>query len=184
MQKPNDYDNSEAKTFEGFDNPPSGPYVMGICAAFEGKTANQDPKLVISLDIAKGKYKNFYRDLSDKIGKDCFVKLHQGTEGKATPYFKGAIKAIEESNQGYKFNFDEKTLPRKFVGAMLKESFYTNSAGEEKSVLKVAYLCSVAKAESGSLKIPEPERASNQQQNSHSTNDNTGPSFTDDDCPF
>ena len=159
MKKPDNYDSSDPKTYGNFNSPKAGAYVLGIVGAVEGQTSNGKSKLVLSFDIAEGEFKNHYRELSEKFKKDCYLQLHQVTEGESAPFFKGVITLIEESNTGYKFNFDEKTLLRKLTGAMLKEEFYIDSNGREKSVLKVAFLCSIAKARSGELKVPEPDRS-------------------------
>lgn len=36
--------------------------------------------------------------------------FRQGYEGKQLPFFKGMITCIEESNEGYEWNWDEKRL--------------------------------------------------------------------------
>lgn len=196
MQKPFGYDDAETKEFGNFKSIPAGPYVCGIRTAVEGKTKELANKITLTIDIAKGEYKNYYRELSDKMGTPCYPEFHQGTELKSLPYFKGLIKAIEESNPGYKFNFDEKTLVRKFVGVMMQEVFYINKKGEKKSILKPSFFCSVATAESGTLTIPKPKdetgNSSYQQSNSlagfiddHDCNQNPPSSaFAEEDLPF
>jgi hypothetical protein len=182
MKKPEGYD--EAKAISGdFKNPVAGPYVLGIIKAEIGLTKETGKaKLVLSLDIAKGEFKNYYRELSEKMKKDCYLKIEQVFEGeKSLPYFKGLIKAIEESNQGYIFNFDEKTLVRKLVGAMLQEKHYVNGDGKRKSILKVYFVCSVAKAESGTLKTPNPEFPEDDSMNPPQDYYNQAPQ---DDIPF
>ena len=185
MNKPTGYDGAKTASF-GFNNPSAGPYVLGVAAAILGRTKDgSKEKITLSLDIAKGDFKNFYRDLSDKQGKDCFLKYDQLTEGeKSLPYFKGMITAIEESNQGFVFNFDEKTLTRKLVGAMLQEKHYINKLSQRKSILKIAFLCSVAKAESGTLKIPEPEFPDDINQSQGSSQQSNHNGLPEEDLPF
>lgn len=166
MQKPQGYDEAKPENFEGFANgPKAGACVLGIVNTVAGETKTGKEKITLYLDIAEGEFRNYYGDLSKKLQKSCYIKYDQLTEGeKSIAYFKGMIKAIEESNSGYKFNFDENTLKRKLVGAMLQEKRYYNGSGESKSILKVGFLCSVTKAKSGELKMlppEEPEEPSN-----------------------
>lgn len=45
-------------------------------------------------------------------------------DNRTKSYFKGCITAIEESNPGYKFNFDERTLDNKLVGIIFRDEEY------------------------------------------------------------
>jgi Protein of unknown function (DUF669) len=155
MQKPENFDSAKPESFGSFNAPPAGAYILGITKAEVGTTKNSGKeKITLTLDIAEGEFKNYYGELSVKFTKDCRLQYNQLTEGNSTPYFKGMITAIEESNTGYKFNFDEKTLARKLVGAVLQECQYYSKSGELKSILKPIFLCSVATVREGKLKVP------------------------------
>lgn len=161
MEKPKGYDQAESQSFEGFKNPVAGGYKLGILnAEMKLSKESQRPMMVLKLDIGDGEFKNYYRELSVKLKKDCFLRVYQIVGGESLSRFKGLITAIEHSNNGFKFNFDENTLNKKFVGAMLGEKQYYNQAGELKSLLEVSFLCSVERALSGTLKIPEPKKPS------------------------
>jgi len=156
MNKPTGWDSAPAKNGGGRDYPPPGAYVFGIIKGESVLSRNNNEMIVLSLDIAEGEFKGFYRQFSDDVEKDKLLKHRRvtNTEG-SLPYFKGDIKAIEESNPGYKFNFDEKTLRGKVVGGMLREEEYEKQGGEIGNTTKIAFLCSVEKARSGTLKVPE-----------------------------
>jgi hypothetical protein len=154
MKKPENFDSAKPESFGSFNTPPAEAYILGITKAEVGTTKTGKEKITLTLDIAEGEFKNYYGELSVKLTKDCRLQYNQLTEGNSTPYFKGMITAIEESNTGYKFNFDEKTLARKLVGAVLQECQYYNKAGELKSILKPMFLCSVATVREGKLKVP------------------------------
>jgi hypothetical protein len=150
MEKPVGYDDTPAKQGGVFENPEAGGYVLGIVNAEMSKTKEaQKNMLILSLDIAEGKFKNFYRELSLKLEKDCYLKNYLVCEGDNVPFFKGAITSIEHSNTGFKFNFDEKTLVKKLVGANLREEEYINGKGETKTILKIAYMCGVDTVKKG-----------------------------------
>lgn len=156
MNKPNGYDSAPATTFEGGGMPLPGAYVLGIIGAECKQSNNGNEMLVLSLDIVEGQYKNNYRNLGERLKKDCLLRHYRVTDSeKSLPYFKGDIKAIEDSNQGFKFNFDEKTLRGKYVGGMLREEEYEKSSGEIATVLKIAFLCSVERVRSGALVVPK-----------------------------
>jgi len=145
MQKPQDYDSAQALTAGRFDNPAAGWYVLGIVKAEEIKVKNGDragePMLALELDIAVGPHANHYRKLSEKLGKPLYLR-HNRVISQAN-YLKGDIQAIEKSNPGFIFNFDEKTLVRKLVGAALREEEYLHAQTQEvKSNIKIAFLCS------------------------------------------
>jgi hypothetical protein len=157
MQKPNDYDLSEAKRGGNFNRPQAGAYVMKILNCKETMSKTERTMLVLQLDIATGEhkdnYKKFFDFMKSKNSEAKWPLLHRRcTDGNQTPYFKGDIKAIEESNEGFHFNFDESTLKGKLVGAMLAEKEIDASG---KTILEIAYLCSVKKATSGELKPPK-----------------------------
>lgn len=181
MQKPNAYDSVSAKQFSGSPNPVApGAYVLGIVKAEITTSSNKNEMLVLSLDIAKGEYHGRFRELSDNVQKDCLLKHYRLTDSETSlPYFKGDIKAIEESNQGFVFNFDEKTLRGKLVGGMLAEEEYEKKDGTIGTSLKVAFLCSVATAESGKLQIPKKKEICK----SHNVYDDEPP-LNDEDLPF
>lgn len=175
MQKPIGYDQTEAKQFNANNKPPAGAYVMRIENAVETKANNGRPMMVFLLEIAQGEHAGNFRKLWEYLKKNNaeakWPCVHRRcVDGESVPYFKGDIKAIEESNQGFVFNWDEKTLKNKLVGCMLREkAIGENQDGSVKTILEPAFLCSVKTATSGELK-PMPIKFDKQQQNT-SNND-------------
>jgi hypothetical protein len=152
MHKPSNYDSVSAKTGT-FQKVTPGPYILGICKAEETQSRAGDPMLVLSIDIADGPNKSNYRELSKRLNKDCLLKHYRLLTDNAADYLKGDIQAIEKSNPGFSFMFDERALPGKFVGGMLAEEEYY-SDGDIKTILKIRYLCSVDDVHSGKLITP------------------------------
>lgn len=152
MHKPSNYDSVKAKTGT-FQRVEAGPYILGICKAIETTSRANDPMLVLSIDIADGPNKGNYRKLSERLNKDCLLKHYRLLTDNASDYLKGDIQAIEKSNSGFSFMFNENTLVGKFVGGMLaEEEYYSN--GDIKTILKIKYLCSVEDVNSGKLITP------------------------------
>jgi hypothetical protein len=152
MHKPEGYDGSDARE-GGFREPAAGPCVLGIINAAAEVSSHGNAQLVFHLDIAEGTFKNHFRARGERFNGNFYMRHYQGTEGKSLPYFKGLIKAIEESNPGYKFDFNEGTLVHKLVGGNLREEEYAKRDGTVGTRLKPAYLCSVDSIRKGGHKV-------------------------------
>lgn len=160
------------KQFNGFDRNdtykevqrlPVGGYVLEILGVKE-QTNDWGSVLVISFDIAEGEYKGFYagnykaQQSEDKKWKGNYrlqIPKDDGSEQDAwkKKRFNTFIVDIEESNSGYYWNWDEKTLLGKKIGGLFnnkewriddKGGFFTNCHS----------LVPVEKIRSGDFKIP------------------------------
>lgn len=145
---------------------PEGGYVCqtkGI-KYVEGTNGNSD-RLVIAFDITEGDYKDFFKNKfeadasEDKKWKgtvNVFVPKDDGTEqdGWTANAFRTMTNAFEESNDGYVWNWDEKTLDKKIVGIAFGT---TNSVieGKEVSYTEARTFYPVEKIRSGNFKIPK-----------------------------
>jgi len=154
MQRPSNWDSVPAQTFSQNERPPAGAYVFGIVKEDHTPSRSNKDMTTLFLDIAEGEHKGFYKRLSESINKDCLLRHYRVHTEDSLPYFKGDIKAIEESNQGFTYNFTEGSLRGKLVGGMIREEEYFSSSGEVKTSNKIMFLCSAAKARDGSLKPP------------------------------
>lgn len=182
MIKPRGYDQAPVKMVAGGSPVVPGAYILGIIRAECKQSREGNEMLELSLDIASGDCKGHYRQLSETLNRDCLLKHRRVTSiERALPYFKGDLKAIEESNNGYKFNFDERTLRGKFVGAMLSEEEYENRSGEIKTKLSIAFLCSIQRVQSGTLRIPRKKEINF---STPHPADQTPATIEDDDLPF
>lgn len=131
MNKIQGYDEAQAYTGESRALP-AGKYICEIKGAKEVETKNGKKQLVLQLDIAEGEYKDFYSDQFSKTIKEKGTAakwnngglFRQGYEGKQLPFFKGMITCIEESNEGYEWNWDEKTLKGKKIGVLFGREQY------------------------------------------------------------
>ena len=112
---------------------PVGGYIAKILAA-EVKDYSWGSVLVISFDIAEGEHKDFYtkkyradtRD--DKKWKGTFrINIPRENSQYAESEkrdFNNMIWAIEESNPGYHFDWDETKFKGKAVGVIYREKEY------------------------------------------------------------
>ena len=120
----------EIKRNSGSGEPlPAGGYVAKIMNA-EVKEYSWGEVLVISFDIAEGEYKDFfatqYRENTneDKKWKGNF-RINVPQEGNQyfeseKKRFGNAIACIEESNNGYHWDWDEAKLKGKLVGVLFR----------------------------------------------------------------
>ena len=144
MRKPEGYDEAQAITGEG-QALPAGLYVCKIIMAIETKR-NGKSTLEIAYDVAEGEYKDFYQkryNANTSTDKKWPAIYRQITEGKSVGFFKGLITSIEESNPGYKWNWDENTLKGKKFGAVMGREQFLTQDGQKKFATKIFWIRSV-----------------------------------------
>ena len=100
----------------------------GYICIITGVQDKTDKKyLEICYDIATGDRKNHFYNLYKQFGSwPNSGIIRRSYKQKALPFFKSFITAVENSNYGYKFNYDEKKLVKKIFGAVLAEEEYGN----------------------------------------------------------
>ena len=150
MQKPTGWESTQAATGGQQPRPPAGGCVLGVVKISEEPSKAGEDMITLFLDIARGPFKNYYRDMTERLKKDCYLRYYQKTTGeKSLPFFKGMITSFEESNPGFDWQWETQSLVRRLVGANLREEEYTNKQGKTRLGLKIAYLCSVESVEKG-----------------------------------
>lgn len=120
---------------------PAGGYVAKIMNAEEVKY-DWGEVVVISFDIAEGQYKDFFandyrtQDREDKKWRGTYrlnVPKDDGSEkdGWTKRTFGNAIWALEDSNPGYKFDWEVAPMKGKVVGVLFrnKEWDYNGQTG-------------------------------------------------------
>jgi hypothetical protein len=152
MKKPQNWDESEAFTGD-FKSITPGGHICKIAAAKVDTTRNSDEMLVIMFDIFEGEFKAYYADqYKRKSATNPDVKwpgiYRQMTQGKGTPFFKGMITAIEESNPGFKWNWEEKTLTNKMFGGVFGQEEYEYN-GDVRVATKCLFIRSVDAVKKG-----------------------------------
>jgi len=154
------YEKSEAFTGE-FETLEPGGYVCKITKVVcEEKPYGE--LLRISFDIEEGEHKEFYKRKFVKAFEANSEAKWQGMYYQTVKtddlrYFKGFITAIENSNSGFKFDFDEQKLVGKLFGGVFGQEEYENSNGEVKLSTKCVQVRSVEKIREG-VGIPEIKR--------------------------
>lgn len=142
------------KKFDGFKSEaqkagvpmlPAGAYIAGIQAVkIEG--TEPDQRLVLRLEIIEGDWAGYYarRYENDaqsaarfhyeaKYKGDFRIQIPDRANTKREHFdwdlrnFNGSIWAIEQSNEGYSWDWDEKKLKGKTVGISVREGSYNGS---------------------------------------------------------
>ena len=158
-----DYD--KTKSYTDFEQLPKGGYVLIIKGA-EVCHNSVGEYTKIMCDIAEGEFKDHF--LSEYCGQQkedkkwhCNYLLNtpkdDGSEkdGWTKRRFKTVTEALEDSNPGYHFDWDERKFKGKMIGGLFNEREYENDKGEIKRATNLAQLCSVDKIRSGNYKIPD-----------------------------
>lgn len=154
MKKINNWENiQEFTTFKRLK--PSGY----ICKILKVEDHPDKEYLKIYFDINRGEDKGYFKSQFEKDtckerkwpNAGTFIRSYKDS---AASMFKGFINAIEKSNKGYQWNFDEKTLVNKVVGLIIADEQYQNQKGQVRVRNYVAAVRSVETIEKGEYEIP------------------------------
>lgn len=135
MKKIENWNEIEAKGMDDFKALPIGAYECKIVNAVEnyneqsGKTT-----LKVMVDIASGEYKDYFKKRYDSNTSadrkwDNNATKYLTFEGENAAFFKGFITCVENSNVGYTWNWDEKTLRDKKVCGVFQYEEYEKQDG-------------------------------------------------------
>lgn len=155
MQKPNGWDTTNANMGGEFERLTAGGHIVKILHAEVGRSQSGKDMLVINFDIAEGSaFDGMFRRQFDVIkrsgsGKSAprwpnggtYYQLTTDREGNANPRFKGLIVAIEQSNAGYRWDWDERKLANLKVGLIFREEEYLNQNDELRIAVKAMACC-------------------------------------------
>lgn len=136
MKKIENWDNIEVKEFNENEKLELGGHIC-IVKNVKNFTYNGVEKISLELDIDEGEQKDFYqkkydnRNDSSKFWDDgATISFYsEPIDDKDKSYIKGLIKAIESYNDGYTWNWDEKTLKNKKIGVNFSLKEYEGSDG-------------------------------------------------------
>lgn len=139
MQKIDNFDKVQAASGQQDELEPGG-YLCKIMGAkvvtYHGQNGDFD-KLEVSVDIDEGDFKGYYaEDYRAQVqwGKDQkwkgTLRLYAPTNGddsqakRSQSIFKAFTDAVEASNPGYKWDWDESKLKGKHIGVMFRSEEY------------------------------------------------------------
>ena len=118
--------NNRRKVFEAL---PKGAYVIKILSAKTTQSSWGEDQIAIVFDIAEGEYKDFYKGQFDRntsedkkwpIDAIFYLTIpHDGCADYVVTNYESFFADLEDSNNGFVFSGDEKTLKGKLIGAKM-----------------------------------------------------------------
>ncbi len=137
MKVIDNWEEVEAKGMEDFKSLPIGAYECVIRSASIHKNPMTEKESVkVQVDIASGDYKGYYQKRynsntrSDKTW-DNNATRYLAYQGENASFFKGFITCVENSNPGYKWNWDEETLKDKKICGVFQYEEYKTQDGKK-----------------------------------------------------
>ena len=137
MEKIENWEAVEAKGMDDFKALPIGAYECVIKDA--RVNVNEETKkktFKVSVDIAKGEYQDYFlkrytnNTNADKKWDNNAVR-YLGFEGDSVAFFKGFITSVENSNTGYKWDWDEAKLKGKKICGVFQYEEYEKQDGSK-----------------------------------------------------
>ena len=130
-----------------------------ICKILKVEDNPEKEYLKIYFDIVKGDDKGYFKKQYDGDTRKERKWPNAGTfirsyKDSAASMFKGFTNAVEKSNKGYQWDFDEKTLVNKIIGLIIADEQYQNQKGQVRVRNYVAAVRSVETIEKGEYEIP------------------------------
>lgn len=170
MKKPQNWENVQAAR-ERVPLPVGAYLIKIIDAKQEDVTAKDDPGTVlfsvlkIGLDITEGEFAGYYQnDYSAQQGEDKrwkgvlrqYLPKDDGTEkdGWTASALKALVEAVEESNPGFHFDWDEKKLKGKVAGCLFRSEEWAFD-GRTGWTTRPYKLISVETLRSGKYRLPK-----------------------------
>lgn len=167
MKKFNNWENVKAAS--EFVPLPAGGYIVELKNAKVKEYKNQNgdafERFEIAIDIAEGEFKDYYaNDYCNQTNEDkkwkgvlrLYMPKEDGSEQDewTKSRFKSFIEAVEDSNPGFHWDWDESKLRGKKIGCLfrLEEWEYNGKTGKKAQPFKAV---SVEKIKSGNFKIPK-----------------------------
>lgn len=160
MKKIENYENVQASSGE-FARPGAGGYVCLITnvedVPMDSKEKGKGDYLIIQFDIIQGEFTGYYSELHTKKGfwGGSMAKSYKET---ALGMFKHFTNCVEESNAGYKWDFNEQSLCGKMIGLVFGEEEYLNNENKVRTRTYVKDVKTVEQIKNGDFKIPELKR--------------------------
>lgn len=130
-----DFDKVEAKGMDDFRGLPIGAYE---CVIMDARVNHNEQSgkdtFKVSVDIASGEFKDYFKKMYendtriDRKWNNNAVKYLSYT-GDNIAYFKGFLTVVENSNPGYKWDWDETKLKGKKVCGVFQYEEYEKQDG-------------------------------------------------------
>lgn len=172
IAKPNDWETAQAYTGESESLAPGG-HIVRIVNMHQEMSRNNKPMLVVSFDVEEGsEYDGFYKraytakkkfDQNAKWSGVIRYMLYAKDGMSTNSFFKGFVASVEESNPGYKWNWDERSMANRLVGMVFGEEEYRKTDGGIGVSVKAQQARSVQAIRDG-VSVPERKKLKDEPQ--------------------
>lgn len=184
------YDKAAAYDGSG-ERLPAGGYICRILKAWVETTLGGSEQIALALEIVEGEYAGFAkRQYESRKANNpnakwacIFKQFTLGTDGQTNPYFKGMLKSIENSNSGYRWDWQEAGLANKLIGMIFQEEEFEATDGTIKTTVRPAFPRSVQRIRDG-VEVPEIRRLNKQSANTNTLQNKGFTPIDDDELPF
>ena len=129
------WENVEAKGMEDFKSLPIGAYecIIREAKVYKNPTTEKE-SFRVQVDIASGEYKGYFQQRYDNNTRSDKTWDNNSTrylafQGDNVSYFKGFITCVENSNAGYKWDWDETKLKGKKICGVYQYEEYEKQDG-------------------------------------------------------
>lgn len=135
MKVIDNWEEVEAKGMEDFKSLPIGAYecVIREAKVYKNPTTEKE-SFRVQVDIASGEYKGYFQQRYDNNTRSDKAWDNNSTrylafQGDNVSYFKGFITCVENSNMGYKWDWDETKLTGKKICGVYQYEEYERQDG-------------------------------------------------------
>lgn len=157
-------DYATTKGYTDYEALPKGGYVMKIMGA-EVCENSRGQYIKIGMDVAEGEYASFFEkayraDQREDKKWSCnyllSIPTDDGSEqdGWTKRKFRTFTDALEASNEGYHFDWDEQKFKGKLIGGLFNIREYEKNDGSIGSATNLAQVTTVQKVREGKYKLP------------------------------
>lgn len=136
MKKIDNWNDIEPKGMDDFKPLPIGAYecVIKEAGVYTSEKSGKE-SFRVAIDIADGKYKDYFQNRFDNNTNtnktwDNNATRYLAFEGDNVAYFKGFLTCVENSNPGFKWNWDESKLIGKKICGVFQYEEYENQEGK------------------------------------------------------
>ena len=196
MKKPNNWDNVKAAGERV--KLPAGGYeakIIGAKVVKYDSARGEYERLEIAVDITAGEYKDYYKTEFDSSTRDdkkwkgvarFYVPTDDGSEKDefTKSLLKSATEAIEDSNSGYHWDWDETKLKGLKVGILVRDKEYEID-GRHGFAPEIFRFADIKRIKDGKFTVPKPKMIKGSSADAPAP---TAPASVDapadDDCPF
>lgn len=156
-----------------FERLEAGGYVLQILNVKQEVSEGGNNMLVLMFDIAEGESQGYFKRDHDRrksfnseakwLGKHYMVLPDVGQNESFKRMneqrLKALTNAVEESNSGYQWNWDETTLKGKMVGGLFGREEYKGNDGEYRWSTKLRFFASLETIRTGKFNVPKDKPA-------------------------